>query len=189
MMFSCVVELRNGFFWGCIGILVPLLVLLIRPSIALCHDGIYLLELKKTILDPFNILANWSPYDETPCNWTGVNCTLDNFDHSPVVRSLNLSSQNLSGTLNSWIGSLAYLTFLDLSFNEFTGSFPKETGSCSLLEILKANSNEFSGEIPASLGYLSRLTSLNICNNQLSGPIPEEFGKLASLVEFVGVHE
>ncbi|EYU32615.1 hypothetical protein MIMGU_mgv1a000562mg [Erythranthe guttata] len=164
--------------WGFIGILM----MLIRPSIALSDEGIYLLELKKTILDPSNFLSNWNPNDHTPCNWTGVNCTAAAEDYNPVVCSLDLSSRNLSGTLSSWIGRLSHLTFLDVSFNGFSRNIPKEIGDCSNLETLNLNDNQFDGEIPVELGNLSRL--FVAYTNNLSGSLPQSFGNLTNLRVF-----
>ncbi|CAI0436703.1 unnamed protein product [Linum tenue] len=156
---------------------------MIFPSEGLNSEGQYLLQLKKDLTDNgLNNLVDWNPADQTPCGWTGVNCTSD---YSRRVWSLDLSSMNLAGTLSSTIGGLINLSYLNLSFNKLTGDIPKALGNCSKLQSLVLNNNQFSGQIPAELGNLSLLEHLNICNNKISGSLPEEFGKLVSLVEFV----
>ncbi|MCD7466148.1 hypothetical protein HAX54_002563 [Datura stramonium] len=157
-------------------------ILLVSPVEGLNQEGMYLLEVKKNIWDPFNHLWNWNPSDETPCGWVGVNCTSD---YNPVVQSLYLSSMNLSGTLSPSIGGLEYLAYLNLSFNRLTGNIPKEIGNCSKLQSLQLHDNSFYGPIPGELYNLSNLKDVNMCNNMISGPIAEEFRKLSSLVSFV----
>ncbi|CAI0436702.1 unnamed protein product [Linum tenue] len=153
---------------------------MIFPSEGLNSEGQYLLQLKKDLTDNgLNNLVDWNPADQTPCGWTGVNCTSD---YSRRVWSLDLSSMNLAGTLSSTIGGLINLSYLNLSFNKLTGDIPKALGNCSKLQSLVLNNNQFSGQIPAELGNLSLLEHLNICNNKISGSLPEEFGKLVSLI-------
>ncbi|KAJ0587827.1 putative non-specific serine/threonine protein kinase [Helianthus annuus] len=57
--------------------------LLVFNCKGLNSDGLFLLELKKNITDELNYLKNWNPSDDTPCGWTGVNCT---YDYTPPVR-------------------------------------------------------------------------------------------------------
>lgn len=56
--------------------------------------------------------------DPAPCNWYGVTC------HSSHVKEIELSSNNLSGTLSSEIGNLIYLENMDLSYNDISGHLP-----------------------------------------------------------------
>ncbi|CAJ1967926.1 unnamed protein product [Sphenostylis stenocarpa] len=162
-----------------------ILTLLLCSTEGLNTEGKILLELKNGLHDKSNVLENWKPTDETPCGWKGVNCTQDN-DNNPVVASLNLSSMDLSGTLNAaGIGGLTHLTYLNLAYNELTGNIPKEIGEILNLEYLYMNNNQFEGTIPAELGKLSVLKGLNIYNNKLSGVIPDEIGNLSSLEELV----
>ncbi|TKY53614.1 leucine-rich repeat receptor protein kinase [Spatholobus suberectus] len=166
-------------------VILLLLTLLLCSTEGLNTEGQILLELKNGLHDKANFLGNWRSTDETPCGWIGVNCTHDNNNNSVVV-SLNLSSMNLSGTLNATsIGGLTHLTYLNLAFNELTGNIPQEIGEHLNLESLYLNNNQLEGPIPAELGKLSALRILNICNNKLSGVIPGEFGNLSSLVELV----
>lgn len=36
--------------------------------------GLTLLEMKNTLNDSRNLLSNWQPSDESPCQWTGITC-------------------------------------------------------------------------------------------------------------------
>ncbi|CAI0436704.1 unnamed protein product [Linum tenue] len=158
---------------------------MIFPSEGLNSEGQYLLQLKKDLTDNgLNNLVDWNPADQTPCGWTGVNCTSD---YSRRVWSLDLSSMNLAGTLSSTIGGLINLSYLNLSFNKLTGDIPKALGNCSKLQSLVLNNNQFSGQIPAELGNLSLLEHLNICNNKISGSLPEEsIFQNMDLTSFIG---
>ncbi|QHO56241.1 putative leucine-rich repeat receptor-like protein kinase [Arachis hypogaea] len=155
-----------------------IVLLLLFLSLILCTaeglnaEGQILLDLKNGFHDKNNLLRNWNPADETPCEWLGVNCSYYEYNNSksPVVMSLDLSSMGLSGILNgSSIGGLTHLTYLNLSHNKLSGKIPKEIGDCLNLEYLYLNNNQFQGPIPDELGNLSRLRSLNICNNKLNG--------------------
>ncbi|KAJ3669834.1 hypothetical protein LUZ60_010158 [Juncus effusus] len=105
----------------------------------------------KSTLENQNSLQSWN-IDASPCNWTGITCrttkrhsqvitkislpdmglvgTLDglNFSAFPSVRSLNLSSNQLSGAIPSTAGLLSKLTHLDLSVNQFTDLIPLQMG-------------------------------------------------------------
>lgn len=68
---------------------------------------------------------------------------------------------------------------LDLSHNQLTGSLPAEVRHMSSLKILKLNNNQFTG-VPAEIGQLSHLEILDLSNNQLTG-LPHELGNLSKL--------
>ncbi len=100
----------------------------------------------------WTINTDWLATD-TPCSWYNVDCS------------------SVPG----------YVTDLDLSSNNLTGSIPSELGSISNLDYLGLDYNQLSGSIPAELGNLTNLLNLYLNNNQLSGPLPQEFTNLTSL--------
>ena len=125
--------------------------------------------------------ANWSrndnwKTDEPLGQWFGVRTNSDG-----RVTRLDLSENQLSGTIPAEIGNLTSLTTLSISFNQLSGTIPVEIGNLTSLEHLLLGSNQLSGTIPAELGNLTRLISLGLENNQLSGTIPAEIGNLTSL--------
>ena len=88
--------------------------------------------------------------------------------------------------LGQWFGvrinnSDGRVTRLDLSYNELNGTIPAEIGNLTSLTELELSFNLLSGTIPAEIGYLTSLTELELYSNQLSGTIPAEIGYLTSL--------
>jgi Leucine-rich repeat (LRR) protein len=88
--------------------------------------------------------------------------------------SLNLSFNQLTGSIPPEIGSLTNLTYLNLGYNELTGEIPPEIGSLTNLTYLNLGYNELTGEIPPEIGNLTNLTYLSLWNNELTGIIPDE---------------
>ena len=64
---------------------------------------------------------------------------------------------------------------LDLSNNQLTGSIPSEIGNLTILEVLYLSGNQLTGEIPESICDLNIQwsTGLHIYNNQLCPPYPD----------------
>ena len=79
------------------------------------------------------------------------------------------------------MGNLATLWRLDLSQNELSGTIPPELGKLFDLVQLSLWNNELSGTIPPALGNLANLEKLFLNSNQLSGSIPPELSKLTNL--------
>ncbi|XP_010266618.1 PREDICTED: receptor-like protein 12 [Nelumbo nucifera] len=88
------------------------------------------------------------------------------------VRSIDLSSNNLSGKIPDGITNLSGLGTLNLSMNQLTGNIPDEIGNLKWLETLDLSRNQLSGQIPQSLSSISSLNHLDLSYNNLSGRIP-----------------
>ena len=99
------------------------------------------------------------------------------------VTELDLSGNNLRGTLPAKLATLTELASLDLSGNQLSGMIPPELRGLRALESLDLSANRLSGAIPPELGDLSPLTSLDLSGNRLNGPIPAELGDLGFLRE------
>ena len=114
---------------------------------------------------------------DAPFNsWYGVTA-----DSSGRVTEVDLSSNNLNGTIPPAIGQLSDIEKLWLKENNLTGIIPPELGQLSILKELSLSQNDLSGTIPPGLGQLSNLTALGLRENNLSGSIPPEIGQLANL--------
>ncbi|RLN16453.1 Tyrosine-sulfated glycopeptide receptor 1 [Panicum miliaceum] len=85
---------------------------------------------------------------------------------------LNLSSNDLTGTIPPNIGQLGALASLDLSFNNLSGGIPQSVCNLTNLMVLDLSNNHLTGPIPAALNGLNFLSELNVSNNDLEGPIP-----------------
>lgn len=84
-------------------------------EIASALEAQILLDFKSAVSDGSGELANWSPADPTPCNWTGVRCS------SGVVTELNLKDMNVSGTVPIGLGKeLNFLCFTSSSLTQRT---------------------------------------------------------------------
>ena len=97
------------------------------------------------------------------------------------LRRLYLSNNQLTGDIPESIGYLGNLEWIDLSNNQLTGGIPENIGNIGNLERLYLNNNQLAGDIPESIGYLGNLERLSLNNNQLTGDIPESIGNLANL--------
>lgn len=119
--------------------------------------------------------TNWCT-DAPLSEWYGV--SFDYYDRK--VRYLQLSSNNLTGTIPEEIGGLN-LSVLDLDGNQLTGEIPASIGSMSRLNYLYLANNKLTGSIPSEIGNLSELRACYLCGNQLTGSIPDSFGNLSNL--------
>ena len=110
--------------------------------------------------------ANWTTktgwkQTTTPCTWYGVTCS------GGHVTQLELSNNQLSGSIPESIGNLSQLSQLYLSNNQLSGNIPASIGNMSNLYYLLLSDNQLSGNIPESIGSLSNLEALDLSNNQL----------------------
>jgi Leucine-rich repeat (LRR) protein len=122
--------------------------------------------------------TNWLS-SEPVSNWFGVTVA------DARVTVLELSNNNLAGTLPATIGNLTGLANLRLNDNHLSGDIPVEiTNLTNLTEYLDlARNTQLTGPIPAGIGALTGLQHLTLQDNQLTGEIPGEIGSLINLVE------
>ncbi|KAK9664150.1 hypothetical protein RND81_14G022400 [Saponaria officinalis] len=85
---------------------------------------------------------------------------------------IDLSSNNLVGTIPEELTNISALFALNLSFNHLTGHIPENIGNLKTVESLDLSNNHLSGTIPQSLASISWISNLNLSNNNLHGPIP-----------------
>ncbi|KAH7690676.1 Non-specific serine/threonine protein kinase protein [Dioscorea alata] len=91
----------------------------------------------------------------------------------PLLISIDLSRNELSGEIPEELMYLSYLQNLDLSGNHLTGRIPEKMGMLLKLESLDLSNNDLSGAIPTTMIMLSFLSHLNLSYNNLSGRIPQ----------------
>ncbi|KAL7259398.1 hypothetical protein ACSBR1_005322 [Camellia fascicularis] len=92
----------------------------------------------------------------------------------PLVTSLDLSKNNISGKIPKELTTLQGLRFLNLSGNHITGVIPKNIGNMGLLESIDLSKNQLCGEIPPSIFIGNKLCGpLLTKNHSDNGKTPE----------------
>ncbi|KAK7270928.1 hypothetical protein RJT34_26456 [Clitoria ternatea] len=89
-----------------------------------------------------------------------------------LLKSIDLSGNNLTGEIPKEVGYLLGLVSLNLSRNNLRGNIPPEIGNLSSLEFLDLSKNHLSGKIPSTLSMIDHLSVLDLSDNFLSGRIP-----------------
>ncbi|MCP4344765.1 MAG: hypothetical protein GY795_04470 [Desulfobacterales bacterium] len=107
--------------------------------------------------------------------WYGV--SIDTGGH---VRVIDLSDNNLQGTIPDEIGNLNSLRKLHLNKNQLTSEIPSAIDGMTNLRELYLDENQLISEIPSAIGDLTNLKILKLDKNQLTS-IPPEIGKLTNL--------
>ncbi|XP_043817336.1 receptor-like protein 56 [Manihot esculenta] len=94
------------------------------------------------------------------------------------MAGIDLSCNELSGSIPQEIGDLHEIRSLNLSHNHITGSIPVSFSNLRSLESLDLGNNNLSGEIPSELVALTFLGTFNVSYNNLSGRVPNgaQFG-------------
>ena len=112
------------------------------------------------------------------CSWGGITCA----PGVDVVRDIDLSNNNLVGSMPTELGQFTFLEILALSSNGLFGSIPIEIALVSNLKILKLDKNKFTGTIPSVIGLLTDLSEFELSSNQFIGTIPLEIGNVKNLM-------
>ncbi|XP_076891365.1 receptor-like protein EIX2 [Bidens hawaiensis] len=89
-----------------------------------------------------------------------------------LVTSLDLSDNQFSGSIPDELVRLLGLRYLNLSHNDLTGTIPNLFNHTGKLEALDLSVNHLEGSIPLSLSQLTALDYLNVSYNNLVGGIP-----------------
>ncbi|KAH7546179.1 hypothetical protein FEM48_Zijuj01G0173100 [Ziziphus jujuba var. spinosa] len=97
------------------------------------------------------------------------------------LQILDLSNNRITG-LPSDLWSLSSLKILNLSLNQISGSLPNNIGNFGLLQSIDLSSNNLSGEIPESITSLVSLQELRLDRNRFEQSIPTGILSCESLV-------
>ncbi|WVZ91881.1 hypothetical protein U9M48_037994 [Paspalum notatum var. saurae] len=134
---------------------------------------------------------------------TGITGVLPGWiwNFSSSITSLNVSKNNITGTLPASLEHLTMLTtlnmrynqlegsipdlptsvqVLDLSYNYLSGSLPRSFGNNELYYLLLSN-NYLSGVIPTELCNMVLMEAIDLSNNHLSGEVPNCWNKISNL--------
>ncbi|KAM3306677.1 hypothetical protein P3S67_013547 [Capsicum chacoense] len=108
-------------------------------------------------------------------------CQLQHLGNLQDLVVLDLSSNNMVGSLPSEIGNLKAETQMDLSMNQFSNEIPREIGGLQTLAYLSFRHNKLEGAIPDSMSNMVGLEFLDLSHNNISGIIPKSLEKLQNL--------
>jgi hypothetical protein len=106
-------------------------------------------------------------------DWYGI------FVYQNRVNSLDLSNNNLRGTIPGELGNLTELWKLKLSWNHLTGNIPASFSKLHLT-LLFLDSNHLSDSIPSFLGYNKLFRIIDLSSNHFSGTVPSSFINLSA---------
>ncbi|XP_074284266.1 receptor-like protein EIX2 [Silene latifolia] len=90
-------------------------------------------------------------------------------------------SEVFQGIERRYRSTLPYFVDIDLSFNNLVGSIPDDLTKIFGLLSLNLSYNQLSAIIPENIGDLKKLISLDLSKNKLTGSIPTSMGELYSL--------
>uniref|UniRef100_A0A0E0ASU4 Receptor kinase-like protein Xa21 n=1 Tax=Oryza glumipatula TaxID=40148 RepID=A0A0E0ASU4_9ORYZ len=94
---------------------------------------------------------------------------------------IDLSGNQIIGTIPEDLWKFNKLTYVNLSYNLFTGTLPPDIGRLPRLNSFYISHNRIDGKIPESLGNITQLSYLSLSNNFLDGSIPTSLGNFTKL--------
>jgi hypothetical protein len=108
------------------------------------------------------------------------------FADFPDLLNLELHGNSLSGEIpSSLFDKFTSLQLLNLGENRLSGSLDTKIGQLTELRGLHLHQNYFRGQFPSEIGKLSSfLTHSRIYGNKFSGLLPTELGRLTHLIDF-----
>ncbi|CAI9290203.1 unnamed protein product [Lactuca saligna] len=112
-----------------------------------------------------------SYFDHAVIEWQGVEREFIRFNLG-LLKTIDLSRNNLTGTIPLELTRLLELVALNLSKNTLLGEIPWKIGQMGNLSVLDLSRNNLSGGIPSSVSQMNYLDYLDVSYNNLSGRIP-----------------
>lgn len=149
----------------------------VETNVSICdpvEDSLSLVALYQAT-NGSNWITVWD-LEQAMNTWHGVS-----LNDEGCVESLDLSENNLEGSLPTEISNLANLELLNLRHNQLEGNIPIHLRHLSNLITLNLQHNNLAGTIPLELTQLTTLEHLEIGGNPLTGNIPSEIGSLTNL--------
>jgi Leucine-rich repeat (LRR) protein len=139
----------------------------VTPRTALQQDSLALVDLyNSTGGQQWSVKTNW--LSAVPLtSWYGI--TIRN----NRVAEINLTSNNLRGSLPSSLSNLSQLTVLALGDNHISSQFPASLSTLVNLQELYLRSNQLTGTIPSFVNGLTSLRILELEDNTFTGAIPD----------------
>lgn len=160
------------------------------PGVSCDANKEHVVELKASCMGlsgpiPDNTIGKLSKLQTLDLSNNKITALPSDFWSLGSLKILNLSFNEISGSLASNFGNFGLLETFDLSSNNFSGEIPEAISSLVSLRILKLDKNKFEQNIPFEILQIQSLVSIDLSQNQLNGTLPEGFGaafpKLESL--------
>jgi Leucine-rich repeat (LRR) protein len=97
---------------------------------------------------------------------------------------IHASGNQLCGELQEdFLIKFQTLRILDLSFNQMEGTLPDAFATLSKMQELNLAGNSFTGVLPESMSALTNLRQLKLYSNQLSGDIPDYLSRMDKMLD------
>ncbi|XP_020229273.1 probable LRR receptor-like serine/threonine-protein kinase At2g24230 [Cajanus cajan] len=132
------------------------------------------MDLSGTI--PDNTIGKLGKLQSLDLSYNKITSLPSDFWSLSSLKSLNLSSNQISGSLTNNIGNFGLLESFDLSSNNLSEEIPEALGSLLSLRVLKLDHNRFAHNIPSGILKCQSLVSIDLSSNQLNGTLPQGFG-------------
>ncbi|CUG89857.1 GP46-like surface antigen, putative [Bodo saltans] len=129
--------------------------------------------------------AQSNGWGSADCNvsWFGVTCTLNEFDGSSRITEVNLTSNNLGGSLTESLVNLTRLQSLLLGSNHISGTLPAKWRMFDFLYQLDVSSNNLYGSIPSNWASVE-LSLVDFSRNSFNGSLAESFSNNILSIDF-----
>uniref|UniRef100_A0A7N0UPV3 Protein kinase domain-containing protein n=1 Tax=Kalanchoe fedtschenkoi TaxID=63787 RepID=A0A7N0UPV3_KALFE len=138
-------------------------------------------------LIPDSTLGKLSKLQSLDLSHNGVTGLPSDFWSLGLLKSLNLSANQISGSLPSNIGNFGALETLDISSNNFSNDLPAAISSLKSLKLLNLSNNSFVSSFPSGLLNSQYLTSLDVSSNMFSGFLPAGFAAAFPNLKFLNL--
>ncbi|KAB2062443.1 hypothetical protein ES319_A10G152300v1 [Gossypium barbadense] len=100
-----------------------------------------------------------------------------------LLSAIDLSCNQLTGTIPPGLGNLSEIRGLNLSHNNLIGAIPSSFSKLKQIESLDLSFNNLSGRIPTELTEMTALAVFSVAHNNLSGPLPDRKNQFGTFEE------
>ncbi|CAJ2653758.1 unnamed protein product [Trifolium pratense] len=115
-------------------------------------------------------------------NFTGP---LPNFESNMNLKYIDLTKNNISGTIPSSLGNSTNLTYINLSRNKFAGLIPPELGNLVNLVVLDLSHNNLEGPLPIQLSNCTKIDRFDVGFNFLNGSFPSSLRSWTNITTLI----
>ncbi|CAJ2634015.1 unnamed protein product [Trifolium pratense] len=115
-------------------------------------------------------------------NFTG---SLPKFESNLNLKYIDISKNNMGGSIPSSLGNCTNLTYINLSWNKFAGLVPSELGNLVNLVILDLSHNNLQGSLPLELSNCTKMDRFDVGFNFLNGSLPSSLRSWTNITTLV----